>query len=259
MTAPTTHIPEDAARDIMKVIGMTATQASATLQLICLAENGETEWWNHYGYIERLHDGRGYTTTIFGACSGTGDLAMILDELALISPSHALLQYRGALAKCKGERVTGIEGMLKDVPKLNNDQAWQRAVWKVYIKLYWTFAANFAAKRGACSNRPGPILTTPLAKGFMVDTSINHGADMESFKPVLDKMQCRADADEATWLHAFLTARKRILKSGFEDLDTSKTGDRCRLWDRELQAGKVDLQMPIKAYDGYWGHDMIVR
>ena len=260
--AAATPIPAASVREIQALMGLTPEQANVTLQLISLAENGEPRWWNHYGYLERLGDGRGYTATIFGACSGTGDLAMVLDELADIAPGHALLQYRAALKKCKGERVDGIQGMLGAVPRLNGDEAWRRAVWAVYLKLYWKFAAAFAAKTGECARRPGPPLTTALAKGFLVDTAINHGADMGSFRPILDRMDKAADgvdeADEADWLRRFVGARKRLLKSGFQDLDTSGTGDRCALWMRLLKEGNLALRPPIKARAGYWGRGLVV-
>ena len=47
--------------------------------------------------------------------------------------------------------------------------------------------------------------------------------------------------------------RREMLKAGVDDLDTSKTGDRCVLWRELLDAGKTDLAKPIDAYRGYWG------
>lgn len=253
------RIPEATLADIRARMGLSALQADAVLQLICLPENGETSWWKHYNYIERLGDGRGYTVTIFGACSGTGDLAMIFDELAAIRPDHPLLRYHEPLKKCKGENVDGIQGLLKDIPALGDDTAWRRAVWRVYIKLYWRFASAFASKTRGCEKRPGPVLTTALAKGFMVDTAINHGADLESFTKILKRMR-RADAStEAEWLEDFMVTRQKMLKSGFEHLDTSKTGDRCKLWLDLLKKGNVDLKLPIQAADGYWGKGIMVQ
>lgn len=253
-----THIPESTQQDIHRLIGLTGEQADTTLQLISLPENGEAAWWKHYNYIEKLGDGRGYTVTIFGACSGTGDLLMILNELAKIKPGHALLKYRNALKKCKGEDVKGIEGMLKDIPRLGDDQAWQAAVWKVYLGMYWKFAADFAAKEGACASRPGPVLTCALAKGFLVDTAINHGADMPSFSKVIKRMNKASSEDQVDWLEDFMKTRQKMLKSGFECLDTSKTGDRCKLWHGILKAGNTELARPIKAYNGYWGRNVVI-
>lgn len=252
------RIPGAAAEQVRELMGMSEEQADTVLQLICLPENGEPHWWRHYNYIERLGDGRGYTVTIFGACSGTGDLLMIFDELARIDPSHALLKYRPALRKCRGENVKGIEGLLRDIPALGEDEAWRTAVWRVYIDLYWKFAAEFAARQGTCSARPGPPLTTPLAKGFMVDTAINHGANLESFNKVVSRMAGPHVTDEAAWLEDFAKTRRKMLRQGFEQLDTSRTGDRCKLWLALLKDGNTTLQLPIRAANGYWGKGVVL-
>lgn len=248
------HIPESALADVQNRMGLTPQQVDTVLQLICLPENGEPEYWKHYNYIERLGDGRGYTVTIYGACSGTGDLLMIFDELAKAAPGHKLLKYHDALRKCKGENVKGIEGLLKDIPALGDDQEWRKAVWKVYVQLYWKFAARFSAKRKDCEKRPGPQLTSALAKGFMVDTAINHGANLESFGKVLKRMQRPDASDETAWLVDFMNTREKMLKSGYEDLDTSKTGDRCKLWLQLLKEKNLTLAKPIKPFRGYWGN-----
>ena len=253
------HVPQSTQADIGRLVGLSGEQADTVLQLISLAENGEVAWWKHYNYIERLGDGRGYTVTIFGACSGTGDLLMIFDELATLSPQHPLLKYRAALKKCKGEHVCGIEGLLKDIPRLGDDTAWQAAVWKVYLDLYWKFAKDFAAKTGECASRPGPVLTTALAKGFCVDTAINHGPDMDSFAKILKRMAKPQERDEARWLEDFMRTREKMLKAGFEDLDTSRSGDRCKLWLGVLKQGNVSLQRPIPACNGYWGKGVVVK
>lgn len=247
------RVPDAALADIRMRMNLSPEQVDTILQLICLPENGTTAWWKQYNYIERLGDGRGYTCTLFGACSGTGDLLMIFDELAKIDPRHTLLKYHAALRKCKGENVSGIEGLLRDVPALGEDAAWRRAVWTVYIDMYWKFAAAFASKAKECAKRPGPVLTTPLSKGFLVDTAINHGADMASFSKVIKRMERPDAVDEAAWLADFIKTRREMLKSGYGDLDTSKTGDRCRLWGRLLKQGNTQLTRPIAAYEGYWG------
>lgn len=256
MSAPppaANHIPTSIQTELQLRTGMAPEQCDTVLRLICLAENGEPQWWDHYNYIEKLGDGRGYTATIFGACSGTGDLLMIIDELARIDPAHPLLKYRAALAKCRGEDVSGIQGMLHDIRALGDDKAWQAAVWRVYYDLYWSFAMTFAAKAKVCAKRPGPVLTTPLAKGFLVDTAINHGADMPSFTKILKRMERPDHVSEREWLEDFMRTRKKMLKSGFESLDTSKSGDRCKLWMEILKLGNTGLQRPIKAFEGYWG------
>jgi hypothetical protein len=180
---------------------------------------------------------------------------MIFDELASISPGHPLVKYHALLKTKKGEDVRGLEPLLKLVPEAANDPAWRQAVWRVYVKLYWAFSSEFAEKRGECAKRPGPTLGLAVSRGFIVDTAINHGADMPSFNHILERMpaKLRDSKDELEWLTAFIDTRYTMLKSGYQHLDTSKTGDRCKLWKRLIDEQNYALRKPFEAYKGYWG------
>ena len=249
-----THVPANVPADIGE---LTERQIDAVLQLVSLPENGHPRWHENYGYVEFLGDGRGFTATLFGACSGTGDLHMILEELAKIPGRSAtcdqLLAFKEAMKSKRGDDIRGIEPVKGLIKRLGDDPAWQRAVWKVYVKLYWRFAMDWAAKRGVAVSRPGPKLTWATSKGFMLDTAINHGADYGSFMRIVQRMATKDSKDEKTWLVAFADAREKMLKSGYDDLDTSRTGDRCRLWKQLVLDGNTQLATPIQAYRGYWG------
>jgi hypothetical protein len=254
-----TAVPRDALPELTKLTGMTDKQIDVVLQLISLPENGHPRWHANYDYIEFLGDGRGFTVTLYGACSGTGDLAMIFDELARISPRSAacdeLLTYHDQLRKKRGDDIKGIEPIKRIIQTLGDDPAWRKAVWKVYVKLYWRFAMDWADKRGACARRPGPVLALPVSRGFMVDVAINHGADYESVMEIVKRMPegARNDKNELTWLRAFADARQAMLRSGYQHLDTSRTGDRCQLWKALAASGNTALTTPFKAHSGYWG------
>jgi hypothetical protein len=56
--------------ELVDLTRMTAKQINTTLKLISWPENGTRQWWKHYNFIQDIHDHRGYTVTIFGACSG---------------------------------------------------------------------------------------------------------------------------------------------------------------------------------------------
>jgi hypothetical protein len=260
------RLPDSVTAELHALAGLTPEQVDTVLQLICLPENGSTDYDRAHEYCSFLGDGRGYTCSLYGACSGTGDLCMVFDHLAKIAPGHRLLEYHAALKKCRGDHIHGIEplgakahgeprNLIPNLTKANGgkpDMAWRAAAWRVYIDLYWTFAKRFCDKTHECAKRPGPALTTDLAYGFLVDVALNHGPDMDSFRPVLKEMK-RQPSDETEWLREFATARASLLKSGFQDLDTSKTGDRCGLWLDLLDAGNTDLRRPIKCAKGYWG------
>lgn len=252
------HLPDTVVADLRALTGMDAGRLDTILQLVSLPENGHPRWYQNYGYIEFLGDGRGFTASIFGACSGTGDLYMVLEELDRLPSKSAacqrLLTYKKALKDKRGDDIRGIEPIKGIIRTLGDDPAWQRAVWKVFVKLYWRFAADWSAKRGVAASRPGPRLTLPASLGLMVDTAINHGADMESVMKIVRKMPAgvRESKNEVAWVRAFADAREKMLRAGYENLDTSRTGDRCRLW-KALLDDNPQLRTPYKAYAGYWG------
>jgi len=267
------RLPPGAVAAVQKLARVSEEQLDAILQLVCLPENGDTDYDAAHEYCEFLGDGRGYTCTLYGACSGTGDLAMVFAALAEIKPDHALLAYRAALDRCRGDNVRGVEplgakarhaprNLIPGLTRANGgkpDMAWREAVWRVYVDLYWTFARDFCARR---SPRTGPVLTSRLALGFMVDTALNHGADMASMRPILSRMgdvkAAAGQSEEDAWLEAFMRARAALLKSGYEDLDTSRTGDRCKLWLELLAARNYDFARPIRCAKGYWGAGHVI-
>ncbi len=257
------HIPAEMTDALGKLTKMTMHQVDVVLQLVSLPENSTPRWYKNYGYIEFLGDGRGFTSSIFGACSGTGDLYMVFEALGGIQPRSEtcdrLLEFATKLRSKKGDDIRGIEGIKPLIQKLGDDPAWQRAVWTVYVKLYWKFAMEFADKRGSARSRAGPVLHTPAARGFMLDTAINHGANMDSFEVIVRRMPAaaRESKDERAWVLAFAEARRKMLASGYDNLDTSGTGHRCTLWAQVIK-DHPSLQTPIHAFKGYWGSFTLV-
>jgi hypothetical protein len=279
---PSGRLPPEAAAAIHGLMGLTGDQVDVIMSLVSLPENGSSKWWDFYNYIEYGADSalRGYTTTIFGATSGTGSLLRVFNALAAIDPSHKLLKYHAALRAVKGGNIKGLEGLAHvggdptkakanygawtsnarthldhiqgDLARLpNDDPAWRRAVWDAFIDLNWKSAADFCAKRGPVyAGRPGPVLTTPLAKGFMVDTSLNHGdarywESADTWKVIFGRMKKSNATSEEAWLADFMQARRAVLASGYAGLDWSKTGDRCLLWLDLLRAKNHVLRRPI--------------
>ena len=245
------HIPTEVVAQL-EAIGYSG-YADTILSLISLPENSTTSWWTNYNFAKCLGDGRGWTVSLFGACSGTGDLLMILAELQKINQNHKLCKYIRPMANTFGDDITGLENLGKDIVYMGDDEEWQRAVWKVYIKLYWTFANDFASKTGTCEKRPGPKLTLPVTRGFIVDTAINHGPDLMSLTPILRKMKNKSEPDELRWILDFVEARRQLLRAGYQSLDISGTGDRCVLWADIIKSGNLHLQRPINCANGYWG------
>ena len=273
-------IPKDITDSIYQTWNVTPQQVDTMMQLISLAENGSTQWPLFYNYIEYGDDSniRGYTTTIFGATSGTGSLLRVFEKLKEIDADHPLVvTYMDALEKARGGDITGLEGLAHvdgdptkavanyatwvpngrahldhiqgDLATLVVDDRWRTAVWLAFLELNWESAAHFCNKTGPCADRPGPVLTTPLAKGFMVDTSLNHGDcrwwnQADTWTCLWDEMESQPETERA-WLKAFMKARRRVLRSGFRSLDWSQSGDRVSLWLALLRENNMSLQRPI--------------
>ena len=253
-----THIPREVVTRL-ESIGYDESSADTILSLISLPENSTTSWWTNYNFAKCLGDGRGWTVSLFGACSGTGDLVLILEELQKINPNHKLCKYIHPMKKTLGDDITGLENLGKDIVYMGDDEEWQRAVWKIYIRLYWNFANDFSNKTGACEKRPGPKMTLPVTRGFMVDVCINHGPDLSSFTPILRKMRNKSEPDELKWILDFCDARRQLLKAGYQSLDTSGTGDRCVLWADIIKAKNLQLERPIYCSNGYWGRSKTIK
>jgi len=277
-------IPTEALESIWTLTKLLPSQVDTIMALVSCAENGASNWPLFYNYIElgpdAVESGRGYTTTIFGACSGTGSLQKVFDHLKTIDPTHPLVvTYHDAMQRAIGGDVSEIWGLghvggdpeaaVPDWSKwtkngrthLNHidgdlarlpldDDAWRRAVWKAFMELNWVSAEAFCSKTGPAVDRPGPVLTSPIARGILVDTSLNHGdarywKTSPTWKVIFENMTEHPE-DERAWLAAFLEARKKVLKSGYAQLDWSMSGSRCDLWLDLLGKGNMDLSRPIE-------------
>ena len=296
-------IPGTVLSRIWKLCGLAPGQVDTIMSLISCAENGSCRWPLFYNYIElgpdAVQSGRGYTTTIFGACSGTGSLRVVFDHLEHINPAHPLVtKYGAAIRAVRGGELTGIEGLAHvdgdptlAVPDWSNwtkngrthldhiqgdlaqlsldDTEWQEAVWMAFIDLNWVSAEAFCDKTGRCADRPGTVLTTSLARGILIDTSLNHGDasywdSASTWKAIFDEMTSHPTT-ELAWLAAFLQARKRVLKSGFKQLDWSLSGSRCDIWLDLIARGNETLSRPIMVANSsaephpIWPNDLILN
>lgn len=249
---PKTDVPPGAVSLLYSTAGLSEEQIDTIQRLVACPENSTTEWVSAYGFAKRLKDGRGITFGIVGFCSGTGDGVLVLDELVKRDPSHRLAKYIPAMRKTKGDDCSGLDGFESDAKKSAGDVAYREAQWAISVKQYWAFAADYCGKKGRAASRPGPVFSNALSVGAFFDVALNHGAEPSSFKYITDKMKNAKTTDEATWLSDFLDSRKKILKSGYQSLDTSGTGDRCAIWKKLVDERNWNLARPITVAEGYW-------
>lgn len=215
---------------------MTIEQCDTIMCLVSIAENGTTKWENQYNYIEDIHDKRGYTCSLVGFCSGTGDLLWVFRDLKKHSPLHHLLKYIPALEKVNGSDSTvGLENLPADL-KVHGDEAWRRSVWNGILHHYWRPAMKFAESLG---------LKFPISKGFLYDLALNHGANCISrFAKRVKAATPTQGGDERAWLSELIAVRQHNIVH--EDRSTnSGQPDRCILWRSILDAGNVDLKRPL--------------
>jgi hypothetical protein len=252
--APTpagTPVPPSAVAALAK-FGMSELQIDAVQSLVACPENSTTDWKSAYGFAKFLGDGRGITFGIVGFCSGTGDGAIVLKRTAAADPSCPVSKYAPAMAKTRGENRSGLDGFEAAAKASAQNVAFRESQWSVAIEHYWNFAREYCTK---AANRPGPVLESPLALGLMYDTALNHGGSVNSFNHIVKKMRNPGGGTEGAWIKDFCAARKALLKSGFQDLDTSGTGDRANIWAKLVDEGNWTLERPIRVARGYWGND----
>ena len=205
------------------------------LQLVCIAENSNVNWTNYYNYCEDIGDGRGYTISIVGFCSGTGDFIQVLYALKSINPNHLLVKYIPLVEKVDGTSSTkGLEGLPGDLKKMgSNDKDFNKAAWSIIIKLYWGPAMAYAAKIGC---------VTPLTKYILYDTILNFG-DLDGFKNLKSKPPA-IGGDEKTWLAEFLNKKQSIIEKDGSLGDTKD--NRVAMQKSILAMNNTGLTSPLK-------------
>jgi chitosanase len=161
-----------------------------------------------YDYVEWLHDGRGYTVTNYGFCTGTGEVALLIGLYAAVAPDTPLKRFLPLMPPASAEH-----GDLEDFPA-----AWREEI-KVSDKL--AFACDKEADRlffdpaMLAAHEAG--VRTPVGKLIFYDTLLQHGGgdDPDSFNAIFARAQrsmaAVKDQPEAGFLHAFLKIRKSVL------------------------------------------------
>jgi chitosanase len=194
------------------------------LELVSSAENSTLDWRRHYGYIQNLHDGRGYTAGIMGFCSGTGDMLEVVRHFAQLEPGNVLARYLPVLGQLDGIYVKDGEKLFtaaantnvlgprfvadwkqaaKD-PKFQQAQDWERD------RVYFSPAVKLAKSDGLHA----------LGQFIYFDAAVNMGSVVYStFQGVRREAMATAKTpaqggSEAAYLRAFLQARLGLMRGG---------------------------------------------
>lgn len=140
------------------------------------AENSTVNWWEQFGYLEDIGDGRGYTCGIAGFTSATGDLLDVVQAFVSTKPGNVLAPFVPGL---QATTATGMGGSASSSANSNlgqafrtawataaNDPVFQQVQIQYRNQVYWTPAYNQAVADGL----------SPLGLAIYYDTCINHGA-----------------------------------------------------------------------------------
>ncbi|HJD84316.1 chitosanase [Kitasatospora aureofaciens] len=235
--------PEAAASVRLKGAGLDDPhKKDIAMQLVSSAENSSLDWKAQYKYIEDIGDGRGYTAGIIGFCSGTGDMLELVQHYTDLNPGNVLAKYLPALKKVNGsDSHAGLgTAFTKDWAAAAKDPAFQQAQNDERDRVYFNPAVNQAKADGLRA----------LGQFAYYDAIVMHGPgdSSDSFGGIraaaMKKARTPAQGgDEATYLKAFLAARKVAMKKEAAHSDTSRVDTEQLVF---LNAGNFDLNPPLK-------------
>ena len=123
-----------------------------------------------YAYVENLEDGRGYPVTNYGFCTGTGEIAAVIQRYAKAAPATPLSRFL-AMMPPRGNansELTGFAALWRHEAGLSDRLA--DACEEEANRLFFD-PAMAAAK---ASN-----IRTPIGKAVFYDTWLQHGADAD--------------------------------------------------------------------------------
>jgi chitosanase len=197
------------------------------LKLVSIAENSSTDWQKQINYIENINDGRGYTISIVGFCTGTGDFIQVLQEIQKINTKHPLVKFIPLVQKVDGtSSVKGLEGLPAAMKAIGiNDPVFNEAMWIIIKKLYWGPALEYCKKHNLTSN---------LSKYIAYDTYLNFGQWDYNKKYNLDSIP---NSDETTFLTKFLEYKQKTIEGD------SSLGDK--------KNNRVDMQKKLLNYKNF--------
>jgi chitosanase len=217
-------------------------------QMISVFENGTPEI--QYGYVENLHDGRGYTAGRAGFCTGCGDLLTVVKTYTARVPDNPLAKYLPPLtelAASSDDSTKGLDGFKEAWASAADDPAFRQVQDQVTDQLYGAPARKLAEDNGVRS---------ALGLAILEDTAVQQGTDSDpdGLPAMVEKTTARVGGtpaggvDETRWLQGFLDVRRATL----ENPTQAETGE---VWSESvgrvdalralLDAGNLDLTTPF--------------
>lgn len=218
------------------------------MQLVSANENSSLAWKAQYAYIEYNVEGnsdenRGYTAGIIGFCTKCGDLAKLVEYYNSIAPNNVLSKYSStlnALAEAKSASTDGLgDAFVRDWKTAASDAKFTQAQDHERDRVYFNPAVDQARADGLGT----------LGQFIYYDAIVMHGpgSDSLSFGGIRAAAMRNAatvaqGGDEATYLMAFLDARRAAMKSEAGHSDTTRLDTEQMKF---VESKNFDLQTPL--------------
>jgi chitosanase len=217
-------------------------------ELVSCAENSTLDWKAQYGYLEynvehNAKENRGYTGGIIGFTSKTHDMLELVEYYHKIAPGNGLAAYLPALRQVDGKsaRTNLGKGFVRAWQAAAQDPKFREAQDHERDRTYFDPAVDQARRDGLRA----------LGQFIYYDAIVMHGPGdgpgsfggiravaMKNAKPPAQ------GGDEATYLNAFLDARKAaMLAEQAHGSDTTRVDTMQRVF---LTAGNFDLDPPLR-------------
>jgi chitosanase len=214
-----------------------AGKKESALELVASAENSTLNWRREFGYIEDIHDGRGYTGGIIGFCSGTSDMLAVVEDYTRREPGNALSSYVKALRKVDGSAShAGLDpGFPVAWKAAGNDPIFQRVQEDARDRMYFEPAVRLARQDGLRA----------LGQFAYYDAAVMHGVSgLRGIraKAVRGTPPPAQGGDEITYLGVFLNRRVAEMRTEEAHSDTTRVDTAQR---RFLTGSNLDLVAPL--------------
>ena len=212
----------------------------AALELVSSAQNSSLDWREQYAAIEDISDGHGYTAGIGGFSTANGQLLDLVNLYTQRVPHNVLAAYLPALRAVNGSSShQGLDpGFTSAWHTAAADPAFQQAQSEEMDRLFFNPAVAQAKADGLHALGQfayfDAITTSGSASGPASFSAIRAAAMKQARTPA-------QGGDVATYINAFLNARKATLLTG-DTGDTSRIDTEQRVF---LTKGNLNLNAPL--------------
>jgi chitosanase len=161
-----------------------------------------------YGYVENLEDGRGYTVTNYGFCTGTGEVGAVMQRCAVADPATPLIRFLP---------------LMPPAGSADNDLPGFADLWRREASTSDRLAAACEAEANelffypAMASAKAANIRSPIGQAVFYDTWLQHGADADPdslhaiYSRTVGLIGAPPQCSETDFIHTFLKVRRTVL------------------------------------------------